>query len=109
MTFLDLTAGILATWALIYLTTFSWLTEGLRARLGIVEEKDDQGQETRNAYTLAGAWINCPSCMAFVGIFVGLWLLFLPKWPVYVLAVPGGAMLVGRWWVGQRVKARWWE
>lgn len=103
-------AGILATWALIYLTTFSWLAERLRARLGIVEERDERGQESRNACTLAGAWINCPSCMALMwGVVVGLWLVFLPGWPVHVLAVPGGAMLVGRWWVSQRAKARWWE
>lgn len=77
--------------------------------MGIVEEVSD-GEQGRTAYTTVGAWVNCPSCMALVwGIVISLWLVYFPDWPVHVLAIVGGAMLLGRWWMAQRVKARWWE
>jgi len=75
--------------------------------LQIFEERDEDGQVQRVAYTSLGQIVNCPSCLAFI---VSPFVVLLQRLSLLtdVLGVAGAIVLVTRWWSAQRIKAEWW-
>jgi hypothetical protein len=100
----------LAAFALVWLLSFWYRTDGLRERLGVrFEHREREGYAERVDDGGLGGWLNCPQCAAFLSapVALALWA-WLPT-ALHGLAGLGGALLLVRWWEGARVKAEWWR
>jgi len=108
--FLHLIILTLAAWRLTYEITFGQLCEGLRARLGIGYDYDEEGYvRDRWAIGRVGKLINCHSCVSVLNAILVMLLWCLgAEILCFALAIMAGANLIGRWWMSQRVRKEWW-
>lgn len=106
----DLIILALAAWRLTYEIVFGPLCEGLRERLNIGYDYDDQGYVAdRWAIGRIGKYVNCHSCVSVLSatLVILLWW-FEVKIVCFALAVMAGTSIIGRWWMSQRVRKEWW-